>query len=400
MLGIKKPYLNLILLIYLASHPALMFANNLLNSPLHDDPSEALLIKTFNAINENRIDSAIKHLEEIIRVNPKFNLAQVVYGDLLKAKTTALQQFGSNINGDAQPLLAEARARWQHYAFHPKTRLIPSYILEVESRQDNIIVVDTKESRLFVYKNENGLLKLKEDYYISIGKEGAVKTKEGDKRTPIGVYFVTSFLDPKTLPDFYGTGAFPINYPNAWDRHLGRTGYGIWLHGNPLGSFSRPPRASDGCITLTNPDLDALKPMVKIGDGRTPVLIADGIQWSTFEEIKNEKQRFQSTINKWREDWESLDTEKYLRHYSKSFTGQGRNFKQWAFSKRRTNSFKKYIKVELDDVSIFRYPGDEKVMVVTYLQKYNSSNFASQGRKRQYWSEEDGRWRIIFEGPI
>ena len=31
-----------------------------------------------------------------------------------------------------------------------------------------------------------------------------------------------------------GDGAFPLNYPNEWDRRLNKTGSGIWLHGTPL----------------------------------------------------------------------------------------------------------------------------------------------------------------------
>src|SRR3546814_8483534 len=50
----------------------------------------------------------------------------------------------------------------------------------------------------------------------------------------------------RKLPDFYGDGAYPLNYPNEWDKHEGRKGYGIWLHGTPSTTYSRPPRASDG----------------------------------------------------------------------------------------------------------------------------------------------------------
>ena len=31
--------------------------------------------------------------------------------------------------------------------------------------------------------------------------------------------------------DKYGVAAYPLDYPNAWDRFNERTGYGIWLHG-------------------------------------------------------------------------------------------------------------------------------------------------------------------------
>lgn len=87
---------------------------------------------------------------------------------------------------------------------------------------------------------------LSEDYYISVGKGGGDKRREGDEKTPIVVYRVSSYLPGSSLPDMYGPGAFPIDYPNPWDRKLGRTGSGIWLHGTESERFSRAPgRASD-----------------------------------------------------------------------------------------------------------------------------------------------------------
>ena len=101
----------------------------------------------------------------------------------------------------------------------------------------------------------DGALKLQTDYYVSQGKLGVKKFREGDQKTPIGVYYVNGRIPGPKLPDFYGTGALPINYPNEWDRRNGRGGSGIWLHGTPSDNFSRPPLSSDGCVVLANPDL-------------------------------------------------------------------------------------------------------------------------------------------------
>ena len=95
--------------------------------------------------------------------------------------------------------------------------------------------------------------------------------------TPVGVYHVTANLPRKKLTDFYGSGAFPINYPNEWDRRQGRNGSGIWLHGVPSAVYARPPRASDGCIVLSNPDLLSVGEHVQVG--LTPVIIADLPRW-------------------------------------------------------------------------------------------------------------------------
>lgn len=38
------------------------------------------------------------------------------------------------------------------------------------------------------------------------------------------------------------------------------------------------------------------------------------------------------------------------------------------------------------------------VTVVTFDQDYVSSNLSHQMRKRQYWNNENGSWRILHEG--
>src|SRR3546814_18217342 len=103
-----------------------------------------------------------------------------------------------------------------------------------------------------------------------MGKNGWGKQSAGDNRTPVGIYHITSWIDGSKLPPFYGAGAFPLNYPNLWAQFKRRTGYGIWLHGVPGGTDTRPPRASEGCVTMSNAEILALKSYVAIGP--TPVL--------------------------------------------------------------------------------------------------------------------------------
>ena len=46
---------------------------------------------------------------------------------------------------------------------------------------------------------------------------------------------------------------------------------------------------------------------------------------------------------------------------------------------------------------MFRSPGKEEMVVVTFEQNYQSNNLSNQMKKRQYWIREDGNWRIIHE---
>jgi murein L,D-transpeptidase YafK len=210
------------------------------------------------------------------------------------------------------------------------------------------------------------------------------------------VYHVTANLPRSKLTDFYGAGAFPINYPNEWDKRLGRNGYGIWLHGVPREVYSRPPRASDGCIVLANPDLESVGRYVQVG--LTPVIIADEVEWSPAAEVEAERSSLAAALEQWRADWASRDTERYLEHYSKRFASGRQDYAGWAAHKRKVNAAKRWIKVGVAGVAMFRYPRERDFVVVAFEQDYRSDGLSNVMKKRQYWIKEDGRWKILYEG--
>ncbi len=366
--------------------------------------SETLLMSALENIAQSRIDEALIELEILRSINPNFSLAQLVYADLLMAKNQRITNFGNSHKIDNEKINAlrdEILARWNYYKSPIDKTLIPSPLIQLSDIQDYVLVVDQSRHRMFLYKNQDGIPVYVDDFYVTIGKEGTGKTFEGDQKTPLGVYFVTRFIESDDLPDLYGDGAFPINYPNIWDKRNGRTGTGIWLHGTPSAVFSRPPQDSDGCVIISNDDLKTLAPYVAVGQ-TTPLIIANEIKWETKTEWKKRQKSFYSYLEQWRKDWESRDVELYLSHYSKDYEGLGKNYESWARHKRRVNLSKSFIKVNLDNTSIFVYPnGTAPIMVITFMQNYYSDSFQRAFRKRQYWKmEKDGNWRIIFEGSV
>jgi murein L,D-transpeptidase YafK len=234
------------------------------------------------------------------------------------------------------------------------------------------------------------------DYYVSSGKNGSDKTRQGDKKTPLGVYHVTANLPRAKLGDFYGVGAFPISYPNEWDRREGRDGNGIWLHGTPSDTYSRPPRASDGCVVLTNQDLEVIGKNLRIGV--TPVIITESIDWVKPEALDGLRKDLLKNVENWRRDWEGRDTGTYLKHYAPGFSSGSQDLAAWSQQKRQVNSAKSWIKVKVERTSIFLYPGRDDLAVVTFDQDYSSSNLSNQMKKRQYWINANGSWRILYEG--
>lgn len=364
-----------------------------------DSGLEPMLAKVFTHIEQNHLDAALGQTEKLLKLYPTFRLGHLIKGDILLARSRPLVTLGNVANaphGKLDDLREEAIARLKAYRDKPPTDYVPRYLLQMHPEQKYAVVVDTQKARLYLYQNSDGQPRFVADYYISHGKAGSDKVREGDKKTPIGVYHVTASLPRQKLTDFYGSGAFPISYPNEWDKRQGRNGHGIWLHGTPSDTFSRPPKASDGCVVLANQDLDALAKNLQIGT--TPVIISNSIEWLSLDDWQAERAALSRSIEEWRYDWESLDTDKYLRHYSKRFQAGSYNYEQWSALKRQVNAGKQWIKVSAANISMFRNPGKEEMVVVTFDQDYRSSNLSNIMKKRQYWMKEDGAWKIIYEG--
>jgi murein L,D-transpeptidase YafK len=362
--------------------------------------SEDRLSAVFQAIEANRLDEALRRVDSLIREYPNFRLAHLVRGDLLLARARPLQTFGNvakTVPGEKiDGLREEALARLRAQRHRPGDDRLPRYVLQLHAEQKHVLVVDSRRSRLYVFGNDKGTPRLVADYYVTLGKNGIEKTREGDQKTPVGVYHVTANLPRRKLTDFYGAGAFPINYPNEWDRRQGRGGYGIWLHGVPSDVYSRPPRASDGCIVLANPDLESVGRHVQVG--LTPVIIADEIEWSDAAAIAAERAALAGAFEQWRADWQSRDTERYLAHYSSRFASPGQDLAAWSAHKRTVNGAKRWIKVGVSRVAMFRYPRERDFVVVTFNQDYRSDGLSNVMRKRQYWVKEGAQWKIIYEG--
>ena len=367
---------------------------------------EALLSRTLNEVGNRRLDAAVSEIDKVIQGYPNFRLAHLIKGDLLLARARPLTTVGnaSGAPGDRlEELREEARARLARIQLERPVGLVPRYVVQMQPEQRHALVVDTARSTLYVFENRNGEARYVTDYYISIGKNGIDKFREGDNKTPLGIYHVTGRLSREKLnstygklAEQYGIGALPISYPNEWDRREGRNGYGIWLHGVPFDTYSRPPRASNGCVALTNEDFTAISRDIQIG--LTPVIIANGVDWVAPGANQAMRRELMQRVENWRRDWENRDTEQYLAHYAGNFSTGKMGLAQWSEQKHKVNAGKTWIRLNLDKVSIFLYPGRDDLAVVTFDQNYASSNLVSQMRKRQYWIREGGAWRILHEG--
>lgn len=360
---------------------------------------ESLLVRTLDAIRSERLDEALSHADSLVRKEPGFRLAHMVRGDILAAQTASgalLVGRNDSENIRIAGLRDEARARLRRYVATPPSDKLPIWLLTPSPKAREVLVVDSRASRLFVFRPQGMEWRLASDHYVTIGQRGFDKKAEGDFRTPLGAYYLTSRIDDAKLDDYYGRAAWPLDYPNEWDRLQGRTGSGIWIHGTPKGTYSRPPRASSGCVVLTNPDLTNLE--AGFVAGATPILVSDTIEWAAPQAVEQRRDALVEAVAAWKKDWVANDVDRYLSHYAAEFRFQKGGLVEWERDKRRIFAGKSWVKVELSDVSIMGVPGETDLVQMDFIQNYSSNNLSSESRKRLYWRLEDGQWRIVWEG--
>jgi murein L,D-transpeptidase YafK len=370
---------------------------------VHDGEAEARLIEIYKLMGRANGRQALAKAEVLVRDHPNFQLAQLVYGDLLFAQSRPLRAVGdvpdTAASSGAQALAElreESQLRLRALRERPVPGTIPAQFLQLAPRNQHAIAIDTARARLYLFENSPNGLKLLADYYISVGKSGIEKSTEGDLRTPLGVYFITSSLDPKSLKDFYGAGALPINYPNPYDARRGRTGGGIWLHGAPPAQFSRPPKATDGCIVLANPDLQRIISTEEVRT--TPVVIAQNLQWVAAKAMHPDNRHFADTLQAWRAAKVSGDMARLLAFYTPDASGAGKTLSEWTPQLKSELDKARGHNIELKDLSYLHWTDAADTMLVTFGEVLSGKQTGPV--KRQYWVRQGPSWKIFFEGVI
>lgn len=371
-----------------------VLAGSLRSSP------EARLIAVYRAIAAGD-RQALPLAAALVRDVPGFQLGQLVYGDLLMTQRGTLPSFATVKDGppavreQLQKLRAEAARRLGSLSEMPPPGTVPEQVLELAGNVRHVVVVDASHSRVYVFAQQSGSLQLIRSFYASIGRAGFDKEVEGDLRTPLGVYHITSRLDDQQVEELYGIGALPLNYPNEHDRRMGRTGSGIWLHGVPRVSYVRSPYATEGCVALANDDMAYL--MRELEPRRTPVIIADEVNWVKPDTLSSHRAEFRELLFRWTEARSLGDRATIQSLSARDFQAddgvQDRPLKTLV---RAAAPARQNRRIDLKEVSIFRWKRGTEVTVVNFAEVV-----AGETRglvKRQYWRKEQSRWKLFYEG--
>lgn len=321
-----------------------------------DDSVEQQILKTMSSIQNLQLNEAIKVISNLTQQHPNYRAAQLLKANLLRLKSGQSVQLNPvSAPQDLKQIKAfkkEVAIRWQfnqnHDAKIENTKVDDAVVMNAKSGY--FVMIDAKIHRLFLYRQTPEGLERVDDFYVSIAQKGTGKQKSGDLKTPIGIYWINSWKSASQLPDLYGAGALTLNYPNALDKQQGKTGHGIWLHGTPSNTYTRPPLTSKGCVVLTNDAIRTLHQRYQL-PAHTPVMIFNQLPSVT-------------KIDKTRVNAQLLTALK-----------------------------KKQIAINWASLTIVAYPGQAHLFYVTYQTKAGE-------QEEIFWHEKKGLSQSLVESKV
>ena len=277
-----------------------------------------------------------------------------------------------------------------------RTSQLPAYLLEMPESVSDILIADAASATLRRFVRAGNRIIEKDQRYMSIGLNGMGKQRAWDRKTPLGVYFITEKIDTSNLNAKYGVAAYALDYPNAWDRQKQRTGSGIWLHGVDRGNPDRPPRDTDGCLALPNEELtllaDVLEPQV------TPIIVARKVAWASPEELRNTRQEFRGVLDTWRNSLASGDLDTFLSLYAEDFQYRAMDKDEWSLHRRAEFEAQRIEGVKIDDLMLLADPEEPNLYLSRFRQILSTDAGRAATTKRLYWRRTDSeRWEIVSE---
>lgn len=253
---------------------------------------------------------------------------------------------------------------------------------------DYAVIVDKTCQEVYVYHRDEPSLPIR-TYPCSTGENSGAKTRKNDRKTPEGIYFITSAYEEEELSPIYGVCAFPLDYPNPFDKMEGKRGYGIWFHG-----INKPlrPNDSNGCIAMNNWDIADLAYFIRIGE--TPVIITSRLEMAPSYRLEVEADLLETLIGDWRKAWQGKQIESYMSHYHSSFHSEGKSWNHWKAHKTKLAEIYEEIQVAIQDLWIFQNDG---MVMALFYQYFKAPGFQSYGKKRLYLRQNSTEWKIIGE---
>jgi murein L,D-transpeptidase YafK len=280
---------------------------------------------------------------------------------------------------------------------------LPSNILMLDDKfTHHVILVEKSTHKLHIYQNNATYPKLLKTFSTATGKFKGNKSVQGDHKTPEGIYTINDFLSQEELhrrhgeyAKIYGSGAFPMDYPNFIDMREGKTGNGIWLHSTDDDNRISKGLDSRGCVVVQNADLREISQYIELQN--TPIIVVQDIFYLSSATWETNRKELSEAVARWAKAWQEKDFKTYIESYDpQRFWDKSRGgyaaykaYKQAVFSRPDKPQIK------FDFISML---ANENYAVVNIQQDYRSTVINDVGRKTLYLKKDANyEWKIVGE---
>ncbi|MFK7858663.1 MAG: murein L,D-transpeptidase family protein [Granulosicoccus sp.] len=360
---------------------------------------------------------------------PDFPLGQLIHAELESVSAFQDVRISDHLPmpPDVSELLLEAQRRLAAVETaiaierpeQDSDQPLPGNVIQIGTNLSQLVIVDLQASVLFHYETSNQQAVLLRQHYVGSGEAGFGKRVEGDLKTPLGVYTITGFRSDASLPDLYGSGALTLDYPNAMDQYLGRTGYGIWLHGVPSNQLSRTPYSSEGCVTMSNDHLTRLAH--ELDASSTRVILTNDATPLQSDRRQTMQDEFRALFSQYQRAWITGDEKQLLGLYSdqdqllellasgnnglmrvSSVRGKSARSPSQGLNHDLDHSWyqQAFAAIEPEQLNIFIHPDMTDNTLIPSDGVIVNATFGSldEFQITTYWSRGlDGQWRILTE---
>ncbi len=280
---------------------------------------------------------------------------------------------------------------------------MPSNILMMDHKfSHHVILVEKATHKLHLYENANTSPKLLKTFNTATGKLKGDKQNSGDHKTPEGIYTIYEFLSKQELlsrhgkyAEIYGSGAFPMNYPNLIDQREGKSGGGIWLHSTDDDNRISKGLDSRGCVVVQNQDLKEISRFIDLD--HTPIIVVQDVMFLSKATWERNRKDINDVVTKWAKAWQSKNFDNYINSYSQGEFSDKKhgNYNGYKSYKKAVFSRPDSPHIKLDFISIF---ATEKYAVVHLEQDYRSPVINDIGKKTLYLKKDTNYdWKIVGE---
>jgi murein L,D-transpeptidase YafK len=263
----------------------------------------------------------------------------------------------------------------------------PGSIIKLPENE-NAIVVEKSTQTLLIYTLREGDLFFELKMPCSTGEVPGIKSLDGDKKTPEGIYFLKDEHEDKYLSAIYGIKAFPTDYTNFMDRRAGKTGSAIWIHGT---NKKLKPLDSNGCVALENSSIKQLANYVNLNS--TPVIMVEKIDKVDKITLVKYENDISDILEQWVQAVEKGNYHEYLALYSTQYLPDMSWWNNWYELRKNTRESGSSFKIMIEGTGIY-YNDQIFTVLFDYILGFKSKKIYI-GKRKIFFGDKSSNYKII-----